>query len=82
MTVEILPPLPRKDGNPGPEGLQGNFAHGAAARFRILRVPPLLAGVLMIPVLLILLPLLLLTSLFFGFRLWRRVVMLPGLRRR
>ena len=43
--------------------------------FRIMRVHPLLAVALMIPFLLILLPLLLLASLFFGFRLWRRALL-------
>ena len=82
MTVEILPPLPGSGkGKVNKQNLGGTPGGFASSRFTVLRIPPLLAAVLMIPLLLILLPLQLLASLFFGFRLWRRIAMLPRLRR-
>jgi hypothetical protein len=79
MTVEILPPLPGKgrSAKSRPDGARDGFAYGSP--FTIVRVPPLLAGLLVLPFLLILLPILLLASLVFGFRLWRRMAMLSGL---
>lgn len=73
MTVEILPPLPKPD-HQRPEQAQSGFSYaGAAGGFKIVRMPPLLVWLLLIPFFLIALPLLLVASLIFGFRVWRRM---------
>ena len=77
MTVEILPPLP-EPGNHVERNHAGLREGFGGAAFKVVRVPPLLAWLLMIPVLVIILPILLVASLFFGFRLWRRMAAMPG----
>ena len=79
MTVEILPPLPGAGkAEKAPNGFSGGTAAGGqagmfAAKTFAVRVPPLLVWLLLIPFFLIALPLLLVASLIFGFRVWRRM---------